>query len=373
MSKLLQSYSAFRWVPCPGSVRLEAMFPEQETDPDRAEGKASHWALSELLRDNPVALGQVADNGVVLTDELIDAAEVTADYVQERRGSSAVELHIEQWADNPVAKAKPDVWFALHDPSSGRLRIVVAEHKTGHKHVEVWGNWQLTSYAWGIVQHLGITPDADHLVTFDLVVSQPRDFHRDGPIRVWTVGLAELRPMFNELADAALESAAPDPAFMLGSWCGDCRGRWACEPLTRAGRLQFDVAGSSLPLKLPAAALGAELRRVNQALELLKARQSGLEEAATHMIRAGQRVPGWSIESTAGREKWKRPDADIIAMGAMLGLNVAKPAQAITPPQARKLGMDPEQMKRLAERTGGAMVLVEDDGRALKRAFGGKP
>lgn len=369
----LSSYSANRWVPCPGSVRLEALFPEEATDPQRADGKASHWALAEILRGQPVAVGQVADNDIALTDEMIDAAEVTADYIQDRRGSSAVELHVEEWADNPVAKAKLDAWFALHEPSTGKLRIVIPDHKYGHQHVDAWDNWQLVSYAWGAVCKLDIQPGADHLVTFDLVISQPRDFHRDGPVRVWTVGLAVLRPMFEQMREAATLAALPDAPCNVGTWCHDCRGRFGCDTITRATRALFDSASAALPLKLPAAALGAELQRVNLALELLRARQSGLEQDAAHTIRNGQRVPGFDLAPSVGKERWKKSDAEIINYGALLGVDVAKPREALTPAQARKAGMPPEQVTRLADRPPGALKLVVDDGRALRRAFGGQP
>ena len=60
---------------CPQSTTLEALFPEEDT-PESREGTAAHWAVSEQLSGRTVDVGLIAPNGVPLTDEMIDAADV---------------------------------------------------------------------------------------------------------------------------------------------------------------------------------------------------------------------------------------------------------------------------------------------------------
>jgi hypothetical protein len=78
---LLAPSSAARWIACAGSVMMEVLYPETVEHAAAAEGTASHWAASEMLAGRVVAEGQVAPNGVVLSDEMIECAEVYVDNV----------------------------------------------------------------------------------------------------------------------------------------------------------------------------------------------------------------------------------------------------------------------------------------------------
>lgn len=358
--------SAERWVPCGGSIDLEAQFPETEDSPDAAAGIAAAWALAEILRGRVVAYGQVADNNETLDDKMVAGAEMAADYVLETAGSSAVELHVEEsFVVSPVNRGRPDVWFTLHDATTGMLTVHVFEYKHGCRYVDVYRNWQLVNNALGVLHTLGIGREAYSRVRFVLHVIQPHNFHRDGPRRRWDVSATALIPMFDRILAPRGTDCNP------GTWCTDCRGRHACEANIRSAYALYHHSSTSVPLVLPPEALGAELKRCNRAIELLKARASGLEQAAEHLIKGGQRVPGFDLARSAGKEVWNKPDDHVIAYGALLGVDVAKRRAALTPAQARKAGLPDERVKTMTVRVPGALALVEDDGRPIA-AFGAK-
>lgn len=75
--------SAARIVACPGSRKLEAMFPQEETIESR-EGDAAHWAAAQMLAGVAVSIGMAASNGVLLTDEMIEGAEMYAEHILKR-------------------------------------------------------------------------------------------------------------------------------------------------------------------------------------------------------------------------------------------------------------------------------------------------
>lgn len=367
MTLVVHPYAASRFVPCPGSVALEARYPETEKTEDQLAGRASHWAASELLRGADVAIGQVTPGDTVLDEEMIDGATMYADDVR------AVPNHyVEYPIMVPVIQGDAKPLPAVIDAWALNAYVLdIWEYKFGHGYVEEFENWQLIGYAMALRDKLRLSDDTLYTVRFHVV--QPRAHHRNGHKRVWEVNLGALRALFNKYEQAVHEARGPNPRCNPGAWCRDCRGRSACEAITAATYVGMDDSGTTLPLELDARATGLELQRVDRALMLLEARKTGLEQQAMHMItRSGQRVPGFDVATSVGRARWNMPDPDVVMIGQMLGVPLAKPQQAVTPEQARKAGMSEELVKQYSFRPNGGPKLVRDDGKALRRAFGTK-
>ena len=68
--------SAFRWVHCAAAPSMEAAYPELEPSPESLEGTAAHWVVQMLLQGTPVSLGTQAPNGVAVTEEMLEGAEL---------------------------------------------------------------------------------------------------------------------------------------------------------------------------------------------------------------------------------------------------------------------------------------------------------
>ena len=69
--------SAGIWGPggCPASPTVEAQYPEQEDSEKAREGTAAHWVASERLGGRSVAVGELAPNGVVVDQDMIDGTD----------------------------------------------------------------------------------------------------------------------------------------------------------------------------------------------------------------------------------------------------------------------------------------------------------
>lgn len=132
----------------------------------------------------------------------------------------------------------------------------------------------------------------------------------------------------------------------------------------------MQLAYQALPQVLTPNAVGVELRYAQAALKLLKARVDALEQQALATLRSGKDVPHFRVEHAEGRERWKKTDAEIIALGKMLGFDFAKPQEAITPRQAGLRGLPDVLRASFAERNAGAAELVPDDGSKARRVFG---
>lgn len=371
---ILAPSSSARRVQCPGSTRLEALYPEDGSTPEAMEGEAAHWAAAEMLSGRLIDVGQIAPNGIVLTQEMVEGADLYYDDVVRTLKPYGREPHqgaIEQRVAiprvHPESFGTPDyyVW-----PRFGQLLIY--DYKFGHRYVEVFENMQLVEYAAGVLDSVLKQGYDDRLIDVTFKIAQPRSYHRDGPIREWSCKASDLRGLINIASTAAHEAlgTVDTPRQRVGSECRDCRARHACVTLQRAAMRELDEAGKHQPLDLPPAALGLELAMLREGIKRMEARASGLEEHAMSVIRKGTVVPGWAVEQTSGRQRWAKPAADVLMVGSLCGIDLAKPVEPITPLQAVKAGLPAEMLTALAETPRGSATLVRDDGSKARRVFG---
>lgn len=332
--------SAQRWAgQCPGSALVEARNPETERTQEALEGDAAHWVGAETLRSmkqhgqsRTIAAGEKAPNGVVITDEMVDAAGQYVDYVLEHCNDMS-RLHIEEKISipriNPHSEGTPDSWWNPAPPFE--KTVYVPDFKYGHRFVEVNQNLQLVNYSAKIID---MVPDVERWV---FAVIQPRSYTSAGPIRTWTATTAELLPLFEKLRVAAATAVAPGAPTLVGEECWDCRGRHECAALSRATMAALTFAGNTVPLKMTPDALGLELRMLEHAETLIGARKTGIAGQVEALLKSQQSVPGWELNRTKPREQWAKDPAEIFVLGDMLNKDLRKPPAAITPPQARKL------------------------------------
>ncbi len=348
---------------------MEAQFPETEQSPEAADGEASHWAMAELLAGRDVHEGQQAANGVFLDLEMIEGAQLLVDDVLATCraygiGSDAIacEVPVSMPRIHPQAWGTPDV--RLWAPGGV---LCIWDYKFGHRIVEVFENAQLVDYIVGCIDQAGLD---DRGVTVVAKIVQPRAYHKHGVVRTWRCTGSDLRALANISSNAVHEALGPDPRARVGDECRDCRARHACPTLQRAALSACDMAGRAQSLELPPDAAALEYRMLKRAAKMLDARVAGLEEQLLSTLKRGQRVPGLIAEHGTGRRKWSKPASDVISLGQMLGVDLAKPPEAITPVQAVAKGLPEAVLPEFTTVPRAAATLVEDDGSLTRRVFG---
>lgn len=311
-----------------------------------------------------------APNGVVIDDEMLEAAEMMVDDVLARAVGAI--LHIEEFVGCPSVHPEnggtPDVWLVVAAPPGGWV-LRIYDFKYGHRFVDAWENWQCLDYAGGILDTHLRGYDRNK-ITVEINVVQPRNYHPSGPIRRWSIeaGDTQLGRYTIQLHERAAIATSNSPWVQVGEECRDCRGRHACEALQIAADGIADSIRDLAVAELPPDALGIHLRALERAEAILDARLTGLREQAAITIRAGTRVPFYALKQATGREKWSKSVEEITILGDMLGLQLSKPS-VITPAQARRLGVTDEIVSAYADRPPGEFKLspvTQDD---VKRIF----
>lgn len=358
---------------CPGSVPMQAQYPEPEDSPEAMEGTAAHWYVTETLQGRDP--GPVAPNGVPITAEMVDCAQgLLLDVRDTLQAHPGAELAVEQRVFMPIVHEEnwgtPDVTLV----DRAQRWLGVWDYKYGHRYVDPARNLQICDYAIGKLQEVAPCKEWPQW-RVSLNIAQPRNYHASGPLREWqTTGAVLLDEIVPQLYHAAQKALGENPPLHTGPHCRDCTARHACPALQQAGAIAMDVSTYVHAVDLPPHAVGLELRQIDDAIERLKARQTGLEEHALGLLRLGQRVPFFTAEHTTGREKWTVPTAEVLALGDLMGVTgLQKPAEPITPKQARtvfgKAGVDASVIDAYAKRPRGALRLTRVDDNSAKLAF----
>ena len=353
-----------RIVACPGSYNLirasraaGLSLDEDETDAAR-EGTAAHEVAARLVRDGEyMQVGDLTSNGVAVTDEMIEGAELWTSTVAPYRSGARIEEHIECLVIHRDCHGTPDF---THGPENGVL--YVADYKFGHRYVSPFENWQLIAYAVGTMYSYLPT------VRVILQIVQPRSYHRDGPIREWIIDGHMLREYATRLAEACETATRADAMCVTGPQCYECPARHICEAALHMEQSALYLSGSSIPLDTSIEAKAIRLRQIRRAIDHLKQMESGVTEDLTAAYRSGVNVPGFRLETRSGREAWTRSIDEIVALGACMGIELDKPG-VITPNQARKAGLPADIVAEYSERSGGKIELVADDGSITRRVF----
>lgn len=232
-----------RFLNCPGSVTLlQGMGSAQDSDePDyRADGTIAHEVASECLRRSLEAWEFLIPDLRRYTADHATAVQQYINFVLNRRE----ELH-EKFAhmimeieipvthpDEPGFYGTIDACFVCWDegkPVYGKFEgkpvyaeVIDYKHGVGIS-VDVEDNGQLKYYAAGLQQRYPT------IEKFNLVICQPRGFHRDGPIREWAISGNVLKTWVDTILIPGIRKAQSGKGELnAGGWCRFCPVKVVC-------------------------------------------------------------------------------------------------------------------------------------------------
>ncbi len=362
---------------------MSQQYPETEDGEEARNGEASHEIGAYLINDHCTGptvrsadkfVGKQAANGVIFTDEMYEVAKEYADNVGD------VMRKISVFGGPGYGVEKRLIMPQIHDKSFGTTDaflfntvsadLYVWDYKFGYEIVEAFENWQSINYVNGIIKLLPTIKNWDPTaVKVHIRIAQPRAYHRDGPIREWVVTLAELQPYFDTLSANAHIALSDQATIHPGKHCKHCTARHACPASLQYGLSLYELAMSPTPIELSPEALGVQLAIIRKAVKQLEYLQTGFEEQATAVIKRGGLVPNFIVEMGTGRLAWNKPKAEIIKLGQLLGVDLKKDDEPITPTQAKKLGIDDAVINAYSDKPKTGLKLVEDDCSKARRTF----
>lgn len=369
---------------CTGWVLMTQQYPQLPNGPyqtEADEGEASHEIAATLINAAAVGVTLTADNfidkpaanGLLFTAEMFDGAKIYTDDVINVMRTTAVfggpnfgnEFKIAAPSIHELSFGTTDQF--IYDRNHGDLFIW--DYKFGHDTVEAFENWQTINYLAGIIEALQIDGFVAQHTTVYVRIVQPRAFHAKGVVREWKLKAADLRPYFNILNHNAHKALSNAAEIHSGPHCKNCSARHVCPAALKAGMQLYEITRQPVPEPLSFEALGIQLAIIKRALKQLEYLESGFEEQVKNLIRSGKNIPGWMVEQSSGRETWSKPISEVIMLGELLGHNLKKPDDAITPNQARKLGIDKDVIKLYSATPKTGFKVVPDNLNKAKQVF----
>jgi hypothetical protein len=384
-SKLFGFSNAHRWAgsACPGSVALCADIPDEDTE-DSQEGHAAHYVLERMLQmfrqridcdgvpTGLALIGQAAPNGIIITEEMFDAAKVAYDMVLsvvpcEQKQYLYIEFRVKALSIDEEAWGTLDIAFL----DSRANTLYVWDFKYGRLSVSAFENRQLIGYAQAFCETVGIDQLNPRL---NLNIIQPRCYDGQGPLRKWLTTLDDMRPLVNDLRDGVGQHRCGTAKCKTGPQCYQCKGRYVCDTNLMGAMVGIEVSGTSTPREISDLALGYEINVVESAIDLLSQRLDALNAEAGARIMRSKMIPGRRMRDTFSRSsKWNIPNEQVKMLGRMSGVDFMKPEEPLTPTQCKTLlkkkGIDDTVIDAYHAKTKTGVKLVKDDNSRTREIF----
>lgn len=314
----LSASGAERWLKCPGSIRLEAPFPDS-TSNYAEEGTLAHEIVELMLkhqfieqmkpRTYSAALGKLKKHPL-FQPEMLNHAETYIDNIHRLVGLSK----------NPVVMSEQKISFGRWVPdgfgtcdtiivTSDGIYIVDFKYGKGVP-VSAEDNSQLKLYALGAYDLLSDIYDIKHVC---VSIVQPRLDSISSEI-IPTADLLE----FGEFARAQAEKALTDTAEVNpGDWCRFCKAKAVCK--VRAEK-NIELAGFT---NIPADTLTAEeVGRYIKLGENVASWLADLKEHALNELLKGKAIPGWKAVEGRSVRTWT-DEAEALKAVMALGVEEA--------------------------------------------------
>lgn len=296
----LSPSAAHRWLTCPASVAACAGIESPDTEHSLA-GTAGHWAFAEwLTKGTPPAVGTKAENGIVITQEMLDHVGMAVGWVRQYLAGKQATMLVEEQVEIGAYFGLPEgLFWGTTDLFAMCVdgELLVFDLKLGYVEVEAEENEQLLSYAAGFIDLIGALFDRARFV-----IAQPKN----GGVKEWAISLEDLERQLAEMKPKVLRVLEPDAPFCpeptACKWCpiaGTCAAAQR-ESLALARRT-FDETPAQIVEHISLEDLGLLLAKadlVEQAIAAARAK-------ALALLTAGVDVPGYKRVRASTKRRWK--------------------------------------------------------------------
>lgn len=304
---LLSASSAYRWMNCTPSARVESSYPE-ETSPYAEEGTKAH-AIAEKCLNTFIETG---DYGAIdsadmdMFQEVLPYLDRTADLYRELKAKDeGTVLLTEQRLD--FSRWVPE-GFGTGDCliiSSTDLYIRDLKFGKGVK-VSAVGNPQIRLYALGAYALLSSIYDIQRVV---MMIDQCR--LEDGASEE-TLAITDLLAWGETVKRVAEVAYRGEGDRVMGDWCHFCKARVDCPKRAEAA---YELALKDFDEVDPAAENFLQITPQQMSLILSKSEQikkylSDLEAYALKTLQEGGEIPGWKV--VEGRSTRRYTDQDAV-------------------------------------------------------------
>jgi hypothetical protein len=318
----LSSSSAYRWISCPGSVKLSEQFPSISSV-YADEGTLAHDAAEQLIKTKKVTAAHKKKIDTFYKEhptlqgsssEVIEALEPYVDFVQEEyqdalKEDTSAQLLTEQKVD--LSAWIPEGFGTTDVAIIGGKTLHIIDLKFG-KGVPVFaeGNPQLWLYALGTLAMLDVIYDIDDV---KMTIYQPRLEN----VSSARISAEDLKTWGEEVVKpAALLALTDDAPFAAGNWCQFCPAKQQCRARAESFLKLEEYRKKTLLSNEEIGELLGEVEGLTKWAE-------DLRDGALTRALEGESFPGWKVVEGRSNRKYKGSEEDIVKQCESAGYDKA--------------------------------------------------
>jgi len=360
----LGASGAYRWMVCPGSVRL-AIGYKDEASPFAAEGTRAHALAQTCLLSGDDAWEWINTGNMELADppsdeavskDMADAVQVYLDSVRSRypdrnQGNFFVEYGFHCPEIHPLFYGQSDLVYV--DEEDRRLDVDEYKHGAGIV-IDVQENPQSMYYACGVLDSMNLWDKIDKVT---LRIVQPRGWHQDGPIRAWSISTATLWQWQQDYLLPAMHLAETSMDTKSGEHCRFCPVRYRACPQMQEDFNELEELMDLLAKKGGAKALSnPQIGRILSLGEVVKIAEKAAQETAFARMSSGKIIPGRKLVRGKINRAWKDGAED--ALVGKFGKQAFSDPKLLTPAKIEKLPEGEALASEWSEKPIGSLVVV---------------
>jgi hypothetical protein len=341
---------------CPGSIREEAKYPEQESGAAAIDGTHSHTLLETCIN------GQVDAHefiGVTLADHdgtfTVDKdrsarVQIALDYIHEQSLGGMFTVLSEKRVDPVHLLGRDDLSGTVDVQILCSDTLELIDYKDGMGVVSAEGNLQLEQYAYGVLAGYKLPVNGTYPFQYvKMTIIQPKLALKGmNPISSSTVTVESLMANMGTIIRQAAATDQPDAPLVPGeSQCKFCRAKGSCAALAsnvmKEVGIMFqptviqplDMAQQSAQ-KDPSTMDDAQIAQIMEAAPLMRQLLEGVEKEALRRLEAGGTILGLKLVNGRGSRAWALPEDQMaeklvkmgIPKGAIYETKLVSPAKA---------------------------------------------
>lgn len=351
-----------RVIACNGS-RLLGKLPEFEPDDTaRKEGNTVHWLIEQVFSGQFTSselIDRKSPDGVYITPEMVERIKT---YLSEIKGFIEYDTSFEGFGY--IIKGRADN-ISFQDGI-----LTVSDFKYGWRLVEVEENWTLIAHAIGFLlpyvqsEEINVLNDIKRI---DFKIYQPRPYHPNGEVRIWSINAQQLLDYHNKLN--AIMSNLTD-VCSTGDHCKGCGSFAICPSAVKASMNSIDVSEKVFDFEIADEKLPPLLDDLHKAKKMIETSIKAYEDVACHRIKSGRVIEGYALEQGMSNRQWNEGiTPEIIEI--ITGRNDLVEKKLVSPAQAEKKGLDEELVKSLTDRKKTSLKLCKiNPTKKVEKIFG---
>lgn len=347
-----------RWALCPGSIREEAKYPEQEGGPAAVDGTHSHTLLDTCIKNGVDAASYVGQKmsdheGEFVVD--IDRAgrvQIALDYIKERSCLGMYKVISETKVDPAHLLGRDDLSGTVDVQIIVGDMLELIDYKDGMGIVSAEGNMQLEQYAYGVLAGYKLPVNGVYPIeTVRMTIIQPKLALRGmKAITSHDVPVADLLSSMGTIITQAAATDKPDAPLVPGeSQCKFCRAKGSCSALAsnvmKEMGIMFQPVNQTLDVsqqsadKDPSTMDDYQIRQIMEAAPLMRQLLEGVEKEALRRLEAGQSIPGLKLVNGRGSRAWALPETEMAEKLVKMGIpkTAIYETKLVSPAKAEKL------------------------------------